>query len=398
MDKRNLMLRMLLLSFLLLTGCGYAAPEKAVRQEMDLIRKLDEPTIQAFVSYESLQYNQSAPPESSAESTEAVKLFFKNFTYRIRSSSVSDDKMSATVELDITNLDAKMLARDLCRAMIRSTASQGGESPQAGLASSFALMKQCLEENTYPLATTPATVQLTNKNGVWVIQESPELEDAIAGGLVSCLNDPYLLSPGEVLSCTLQPFNDFSAQEWINYLQISDVFNTGSDLAPELDATLAERLAEYFSCAIMDISQDGDRATADVQITSLDMSAVCTACRQSLLAYAQTTESIRATDEELRQKTAEYLLDALKKNDSAVANTVSVELINNGYTWEAVFDENFSDALLGGMRAATAILYPEDAALSPEDTVSSPDDAAPEDTVLSPEDTVLSSDDTAPEE
>ena len=34
---------------LLLCGCGYAGPEKAVRNELDLIQKLDEATIRSFV-------------------------------------------------------------------------------------------------------------------------------------------------------------------------------------------------------------------------------------------------------------------------------------------------------------------------------------------------------------
>lgn len=357
MEKRKLLLQILLLVSFLLTGCGYAAPEKAVRQELDLIQKLDEPAIRSFVSYENLRLNQSAPLTNDEETTQAVKLFFQNFDYRIRSSSVSGDLTSADVEVDITNLDAKLLAQDLCRAMIRSSVSQNGTAGET--VSSFALMKQCLEENTYPSVTTTITVHLVSRDGAWIIQEDAQLEDEIAGGLVSYLSDPYLLSPNEVLLCTLMPFSDFSAQEWSNYLQMDDVFGTGSDLAKELDAELAEQIAAYFSFEILNVTQDGSRASAAVQITSLDMPGVCAKCRQSLLDYAGTTASIRATDEEIAQKTAEYLLEALRENSASTVSAITVELINNGYTWEALLDENFSDALLGGLDASVAILYPD---------------------------------------
>lgn len=358
MDKKKLFLWMLLSAALMITGCGYAAPEKAVRQEMDLIQKLDESAIKSFVSYEDIRLSHSAPLEIGAETTEAVKLFFKNFKYKIRSSSVSDDKTTATVELDITNLDAKQLAKDLCRAMIRDSVTQEGSSQPEGLASSFALMKECLENNTYPLVTTSATVRLSNVNGVWVIQENVELEDALAGGLVSYLRDPYLLSPTEVLECTLEPFSGFSAEEWKNYLKLEDVFSTGSSLASRMDESVAEQIAEFFSYRIESVTEDNDTASASVTITSLDLPEIISQCRSSLLEYAQTTESIRATDEEISQKAAEYLLAALESNTQSTESTVSIALVNNGYTWEALLNETFSDALLGGMDGALENLYP----------------------------------------
>lgn len=357
MNRKNLLLWLLPAAALILTGCGYAAPEKAVRQEMDLIKKLDESTIKSFVSYEDIRLSHSAPLEVGEETTEAVKLFFKNFTYKIRSSSVSDDRTSATVDLDITNLDAQQLAKDLCRAMIKDSVTQEGSSQPEGLASSFALMKECLENNTYPLTTTSATVHLTNTNGVWLIQESTELEDALAGGLVSYLRDPYLLSPTEVLECTLEPFADFSAEEWKNYLKLDDVFSTGSSLAPQMDEIVAEQIAQFFNYHIESVTEDNDTASASVTITSLDLPEIISQCRSSLLEYAQTTESIRATDAEIYQKSAEYLLSALEANTQSTESTITITLVNNDYTWEVYLNETFSDALLGGMDVALESLY-----------------------------------------
>ena len=357
MDKK-MFLPLLLLAALFLTGCGYAAPEKAVRQEMDRIQKLDESTIKAFVSYEDIRLSQSAPLEIGSETTEAIRLFFQNFKYRIRSSSVSSDGQTATVELNITNLDAKMLAKDLCRSMIQASTSQEGEEEPESLVSSFALMKKCLEENDYPLVTTAATVHLSRQNGEWIIPEDSRLEDQLAGGLVSYLRDPYLLPPDDVLECTLAPFADFTAEQWIRYLKLDDVFDTGSDLAGEIDAALAQQIARFFSYEITDVSQNGDYAAAQVTISSLDLSKVLSGCRQSLLDYAETTASIRATDAEIRQKAAEYLLSALQTNEDSVENTLTIHLSNNGYSWTVLMDETFADALLGGVDVAVDSLYP----------------------------------------
>lgn len=359
MGRKTLLIWLLSMIAVLLSGCGYAGPEKAVRREMDLIRRLDEPAIKAFVSYEDIRLSHSAPLEIGEETTEAVKLFFKNFEYRILSSSVSDDKTTARVQLEITNLDARMLAEDLCREMIRASVSQEGSGEQQGLASSFALMKKCLEENTYPLVTTEADVHLTSVNKNWVIQESTELEDALAGGLVSYLRDPYLLKPQDVLECTLSPFRDFSAEEWMNYLQFDDVFSTGSDLASQIDSALAQQIAEHFDYKITSVSEDGTYASAEAEISSLDLRSILDKCRQSLLEYAQTSESILATDEEISQKAAEYLLAGLQENKSGAVNTISIPMKNNGYTWDVLLDEGFADVLLGGVDTAVETLYPD---------------------------------------
>lgn len=343
----------------LLTGCGYAGPEKAVRQELNLIQKLDESTIKAFVSYEELQLSSGKSSDIGEETTEAVKLFFENFEYDIRSSSLSDDGNQAVVTVDITNLDAKSLAKDLCRIMITESCD-GNELPRSpGLGYAFSIMKDCLENHSYEMVTTTATVNLVNKNDQWLIQESAQFEDQLAGGLATYLADPYLLPPQEVLDITLEPFRDFTGEDWISYLNLQDIFSLGTELSSEIDQLLASQIALYFDYQIASITQDGDHATAIVQITSLDLESVITHCREELLDYAQTTESIRATDTELAQKTSEFILEALTKNSSSVTNVIEIPLFNNGFTWEELPDESFTDALLGGVSDAVSLLYAE---------------------------------------
>lgn len=352
MNIKKLLIGWLLLCVFFLTGCGYAGPEKAVRQEMEQIRKLDESTIENFISYEDIKVANASASEIGSEPAEAVKLFFKNFKYRIRSSSVSEDQTSAIVNLDITNIDAKELAKDLCRAIIQDTTINDNASSGDGITSSFALMKQCLENNSYSLVTTKATVNLVKQDEEWIIPESEDLEDELTGGLVSYLQDPYLLTPEDVLDCTLSVFSSFDADQWHTYLNSEDILGTGSDLADEIDLALCEQIARFFDYTIDDASQDGDTAEVSATITSLDLEAVMNSCRASLLAYAKTTESIRATDEEISQKTAELLLTALLENESSALHSVTVPLVNNGYSWELQPDELFSSALIGGMVSA----------------------------------------------
>lgn len=338
---------------LMLSGCGYAGPEKAVRKELDLIQQLDEPTIKSFVSYEDIQLSSSEPLEINEETTEAVRLFFQDFRYHIDASSQSADETAAEVQLSITNLDSQLLAKDLCREMYRASLKYNDTSADTkGLNSSFALMRKCLTDHEYPKKTISTSVQLTKQNGVWCIQESPEFEDALVGGLVSYLSDPYLLQPEEVLDLTLEPFRDFTAQQWASYLDFSDLFPQDSELSASLDDLVCEKLADYFDYEIIESVQDQDQAEVTVNITSFDLNSAVEQCLDPLIAYAKTTASIRASEEEIAQKTAEILLNALKTNTDSITIPVKITLHNDGHTWDAALDEEFTAALLGDLTSS----------------------------------------------
>lgn len=345
------------LLLLMLCGCGYAGPEKAVRRELELIRKLDDATVENLLVYEGFHVPGSETPAFSEEAAEAVRLFFQNFRYKIRSSSVNDDETGASVVVEITNLDTRALAKDLCRLMIsRSTVPESDGEDRNSLAFSFDLMKECLETHSYDLVTSTVTVPLIRQEESWLIQVNAELSDQLAGGLASNLADPYLLTPEEVLDIRLAPLCDFTGEEWISYLSIQDIFSLGTDLSSQVDAALSEQISAYFDYEILSSTQDQDTADVTVRITSLDLESVISQCRSALLEYAGTTESIRATDEELAQKTSEILLAALTDNQSSASKEISIRMVNNGYTWETALVDSFADALLGGVSDALSHL------------------------------------------
>ena len=353
MKNNKLFLSLFLFIILLLTGCGYAGPEKAVKQELSLIQQLDESTIKHFITYENILFANPPPAEVGPDAAEAVKLFFKNFQYKIKSSSVNSDGSHAEVIVTIKNLDARQLARDLCLKMIANSVSEpdNDASPSA-----FTLMKEWLETNTYPIVKTEAAFHLRKQDDLWLIEESALLEDELVGGLVSYLNDPYLLTPEEVLDATLSPTKDFDAAKWLTYLELNDIFNTGSTLAPEIDQILSQKIAENYSYEILGSTQDGDTAYVELKLTSLDLAHVMDGCHKELLNYAQTTESIRATDEELTENTASILLKNLQACETSVEHILTVNLVNNNYTWEVHMNDIFADALLGGINTALETL------------------------------------------
>ena len=356
MKRHSNRLILLVCSALLYTGCGYAGPEKAVRRELDAIQKLDENTITSFVSYEDVQTAAGQSLSSDSDTTEAIKLFFKNFRYHIDSSSQSGDGSAATVTVSITNLDARALASDLCRELYRNSLNYGSSASQDTDVSSFSLMKECLEEHDYPLVTTTATFHLTGKDNIWNIEADAQLENELAGGLVEYLSNPYLLNPEDILDLTLAPFCDFSAEDWQNYLNISDIFAVGTKQADNIDKLLFQQIACFFDYEITNTLQDGDTAQVSVNITSLDLNAVIESCLGPLRDYGSSTESIRDSAEDFNEKTGQILMDALENNISSTVTPVTIVLYNDGSTWDPVLDSSFTDALLGNLDESLASL------------------------------------------
>lgn len=348
---RELLCVLLLFCCLFLLGCANKAPEETVKSELDLIQQLDEDTIKNFISYEDMVHSTSTTGNVEKETTEAIQLFFKNFNYKIISSSATTK--TATVYVEITNLDAKALAKDLCLELMRQSIDISITNTVLPSANSyFTLLRDILTTHEYELVTTRATIELVNTDGLWTIQNSDTLEDALVGGFISHLNDPYLILPEETLTLAFDMFKEKSPEDWISYLSMDDIFSTYSTNYQDVDFALSKQIAKHFAYHIKEVTVDDAKATVYVEITSLDMASVLDKYLTKLMEYAATTEAVRASDTELSDKTASLLIETLNSNDKHVTTTVEIPLINNGSTWEMQLENEFTDALLGNMNAA----------------------------------------------
>ena len=338
----------------LLTGCGAKTPEKLVRSSLEQIKKLDEKTVQNFVSYQDLVQNKTRDTDVGEETIEAVRLFFQNFDYSILSTETNED--TATVTVEIKNLDAKTLAHDLCLALTKISADPRTEDATT-MNSYFTVLRDILKTNTYEESTTTASFGLLRQSGNWKIQTTEELKDEIVSGLITALKDPYLLTPEEVADATLGVFTDFSPEDWVSYLGMHDVFAIGSEQSDQVDLSLASQIASCFHYNVTQLRVNGDDATASADITSLDMASVLKAYKQKLLAYAETTESLRASDSEIADKSAKLLKEALDENEATILRSVPLTFHNNGSTWEMTIGEEFSEVILGGSDDALSAFH-----------------------------------------
>ncbi|MEY8427061.1 hypothetical protein AALA00_04930 [Lachnospiraceae bacterium 46-15] len=337
-------------SVLFLSGCRDSEQVKLVKSELNQLQKLDENTIRTFISYENI-LGPGASSNISSEVAQTVQLFFQDFDYRILSSKITED--TATVTAEIQNIDTKKLAKDLCLELIaRSSSPHAEDNAILSGSSYFALLHDFLSQNQYESVKTEVHFHLKKIDGQWSIQGSEVLEDELLGGFISCLHDPYLVTPEEITAKLCGMLKAQTPEEWISYLGIKDIFSTYSTLSDKVDLALASQISKCFSYSIQEVTVTGNKAKALADITSLDMGGVLDEYLERLLDYASTTEAVRATDTELADKTAALLAECLNTNRKTCTKTVEINFTNNGTTWEMQLNDNFTDALLGDIKKA----------------------------------------------
>ena len=338
----------------ILSGCSANknSPKGVVRKELNLIKNLDEETIESFSSYKIFSESESLPAEIRQSALEAMKLFFQNFSYKIEDTNITEDQ--AVVTVSITNIDARTLANDLCRAIIADSLNHPAKAEQSSVAFYSDLLKYLLTQNQYELKTTTLEIPLEKIEGIWTIISSSKLEDGLVGGLSSYMMDPDIVSAQELVEINLKYFQDMTPDQFLSYFGIDDIFSTSSSTADEIDLAFASQILDHLTYQIVSSNQTDSSAEVLVDITNLDLYSVLDSYKVALLAYAETADPILATEQERNEKTALLLLESLQETDEVTTNTLSIQLKNTGLIWEIQNTSELTEAILGNITEASS--------------------------------------------
>ncbi len=159
------------------------------------------------------------------------------------------------------------------------------------------------------------------------------------------------------MKVTMDQFTTFTSEDWLNYLSISNLFSVEFS-ADEIDQMFTTQLAKHFDYKIKSSHHDTEAADVKLSVTSLDLESIMLSCRDELLAYASSTESIRASDDEFSEKLSEILLEALKNNTSTVTTDITIHLIPSDRSWEPILDDTFTNALFDHLDESFELLNP----------------------------------------
>lgn len=359
-----------------------SSPSHTVRKVLGKIRTLDAETLQDYISREGGILTDDSSEENSDQIAGDLRAFTEHFRFRVLSENVSGDTARVTVR--ISNIDTRELARDV-RLMLLGSEYQkqllGGDpaADQGGM-NVYTALRDCLENSDYPIKDTETTISLVRGSSGWEIQADRFLSNALVSGLISNMDDPYLLEPEEVLSSFLSRFSRLSHEEWLTFLGKSDVFATNSERAQEIDDAYADALSSCYSfrigqkngetetesgpasAQVPENSYGGESSggisseTIYVDITSVNLPKVMHSVREDLLSFADSAESYERSDSEIREIAAADLIDAFQSDVSERDFLLSVAMVNDGNGWSIQDSGKITDAVLGGMNDAIAAL------------------------------------------
>ena len=167
------------------------------------------------------------------------------------------------------------------------------------------------------------------------------------------MNDPKILSASETVSIHLDALKNLSAEQWMEYLSVQDIFATyNTDYYQQIDEEYISQLAASFDYEIIKCTEEDTTAEVVVRIKSVDMTNVLTIYKKRLLDYAATTKSIRDDSVTFSNETSRLLLESLKENDKTSSTDIDMTFQNDGRIWDINFGDEFTNALLGDMRGA----------------------------------------------
>ncbi len=285
--------------------------------------------------------------------------YFKPFSYKILSSSVRGSTGYVTVSF--TTPDAQGIARDICLILAAERVANAEAFPDYPTQEDiFSLLEKQLSERTYKEVTTQSTISMTKTDTSWQIADEEAYLNAITGGLISYINDPYLLTPDQILRLYLDYYESQSAAQWDVLLHASDYFpaSNGSDNPAQ---SYLSALTDLFSCHITRSRKLSDSETdITVSVKTLDMPLIMNAYKEKLIAYAKDVDSITAGADMLDQTSTALLSECLKEDVPAATFETTIRMKHNGNGWYPEITDEVTDVFMGHLKEALETLKKTD--------------------------------------
>lgn len=316
--------------------------EKAITNDLDLLKNLDSETTLDYISYRELFPDAADNTELSNEVTEVFSLFFRNFDYEIRSITINQDHNTASADLKLTTLDADTLARDFMAAQLKNeimdAAQQNTEEKPVSLEQRYLTLHSLLKNNTYRAVQEDSTITLINKGSSqspnWQITHTDTLENELVGGLITYLSDPDLLSPESTLDIYLKALQEMDVEEMSNYLGLESILNTSDSAKNAIASALVQQFHQNFNYQVTDTAINGYRAKVDTELTTFDSDSILSHYEDELNTYLASADAVIDGVQKRYNRSHQLLLDSIENNQDTTTVKASFHLVNDGVSWK----------------------------------------------------------------
>lgn len=349
--KRLLPLLVILAVFII--GCSSVSKtdiEKAITNELDLLKNLDSETTLKYISYQELFPDSTENADLSDEVKEVFSLFFQNFSYKVLDIDVDKSNQSATASVRLCTLDSKALAKDYAASRLRNAILSDVDSKDTkentdSLADRYLLLNHLLKTHKYDTVERNCEVKLqksSDKHGTWEIKRTTTLENDLVGGLITYLSDPDILSPEDTLAVYLKTLKKMNVEEMSNFLGVESLLNTTDSDKNAIASALVEQVHKKFNYEITGSTSEGYSAIVEAKITSFDSESILSAYQEELDTYLSSTDAVIDGSEKRANYSLQLLLKNIQDNKSTHTSTAVFHLVNDGISWSL---ENGSEEL-----------------------------------------------------
>lgn len=167
-----------------MSGCGGETPEQAVSNALNAVKTANKDEASKYFDYNTLVKNAENGTTLDAESEEMVKLFFRDLSYQVESSSVNGDE--ATVKTEITNTDMSLVLKNMiAQALPLAFSDISDEEMKDKTEQIFVDLLNSKDNKT---VTNTVDIKLVKKDGQWKINFDEKFGDALLGGMLSLVN------------------------------------------------------------------------------------------------------------------------------------------------------------------------------------------------------------------
>jgi len=188
--KRKLSILLLIVSLALASCAPARVPaSQAMSEAMDAIKIADYDKVKEYLGTDSPLGDEESPAEDYDGLTkDQLAAFFENLSYKIL--SATEDKQTATIEIEITNKDMQAVFDDYLSAAVEMFLSEDSEDlTEEEQAAKVADILITLIEEQEDYVTSTVTVDMSYTDGKWTIDSNPDFVNAIMGGLDMTMPD-----------------------------------------------------------------------------------------------------------------------------------------------------------------------------------------------------------------
>ena len=104
---------------------------------------------------------------------------------------------------------------------------------------------------------TDFEVTLGKTDGEWAVRRTASLENALTGGLISCLSDPMLLTAPQTLDVCLNTIKEMDLKQFSDFIGLASGLYGYDEKRNEIANALCEQAHKYFDYALVSEKQEG---------------------------------------------------------------------------------------------------------------------------------------------